>query len=102
MNKELEFLISGLKCDNPSCNHRDDSIEFAQYPGLINSRCPKCNEVWLTQADYDRCVKMYKNASIVIKIWNIIKWFNPTYYFWLLFGDKTKRYSFVKRDFIKK
>lgn len=56
MSKELirvaKFDISGLKCDNPSCDYKDDAIDSEDYAKWIGCPCPKCGENLLTVEDY--------------------------------------------------
>ncbi len=53
MKENVEVKIEGLKCDNASCNYRDDSVKREDYEKHINSECPKCGENLLTEADYN-------------------------------------------------
>jgi len=50
--------ISGLKCDNTSCDYRDDSIKLEEYESYINVPCPECGSPLLTQEDYDQVQKI--------------------------------------------
>ena len=52
--------IGGLKCDNPECDYKDDTIDVVDYEQHIDKPCPDCGESLLTQADYDKVVKMQK------------------------------------------
>ena len=83
----MQIKFSGLKCDNQQCNYRDDSIIFSDYASLVGSRCPKCNEVWLTQEDYEKCIKMYNFIALINKVGGVLKWLNPFHYWRLMFGD---------------
>lgn len=47
--------VSGIKCDNPKCDYKDESVTYEQYPEYINKPCPTCGENLLTQEDYDFC-----------------------------------------------
>jgi phage FluMu protein Com len=93
----MEITISGIKCDNITCNYRNDSVKFSEYPIYINAKCPKCSEVLLTKKCYDQCVQQYKTVSRINFILNVLKWFNPFHYIRLIFGDKRKRYSLTKK-----
>lgn len=53
MKNALVFNISGIKCDHPECNYRDDSVRLEDYPQWLNKPCPLCGSNLLTQADYD-------------------------------------------------
>lgn len=85
----MELNISGLKCDN--CDYRDDSIKFADYKNYINKPCPEYGSNLLTQKEYNECIKYYNWVEMANKIGNILKWFNPLYYWRLIFGDKRKQ-----------
>mgnify|MGYP003665879484 FL=1 len=46
--------ISGLKCDNPECDYKDDTVDSVDYEQHIDKPCPDCGESLLTQDDYDK------------------------------------------------
>ena len=93
----MEVNISGLKCDNTSCGYRNDDIEFKDYPAYINSKCPKCGEIWLTEKEYKDCLKIYTAVSWINKIGRVTRWINPMYYYRLIFGDKRTFFTFTKK-----
>lgn len=89
-----EFKISGLQCDTPHCNYRDDSIQFEDYPSHINTtRCPVCNSVLLTQNDYNRCLSMYAFVDKINRIGHKLRWLNPMYYYRLITKKEAKEYN---------
>jgi hypothetical protein len=59
-------MFSGLKCDNKVCNWEDMSIKYEEYPSRIDSKCPNCESVLLTQEDYNLCeyINEGKNAFV--------------------------------------
>lgn len=61
----MEMNIYGLKCDNPSCDYQDDSIQLEQYEDYIDYPCPKCGSPLLTQADYDTTIAILKSVKLV-------------------------------------
>lgn len=70
--------IKGLKCDNPGCNYRDDTILREEYEKYINHPCPLCGHPILTQADYDALIDIEKiENNPIIKFIKIIE-NNPT------------------------
>ena len=81
MIKKVEVEYQGLKCDNPECGYRDDSIPYKDY--VVGSRCPECDWVWLTQEDMDQVAKMIK----IIQRFNWLRWLNPMNYWRGIFGD---------------
>ncbi|MGL5243845.1 MAG: hypothetical protein ACRC7R_01530 [Sarcina sp.] len=55
MNNKNSIQIKGLKCDNPSCDYRDDEVRYKDYKKFINKGCPKCGTVLLTRKEYLFC-----------------------------------------------
>lgn len=55
--------MGGIKCDNPKCNYKDDSVRVDEYPQYLNKPCPICGENLLTEADY-------KSFMTVLKVVN--------------------------------
>lgn len=51
MKDAIEMNIKGLKCDNPNCDYIDMTIKVEEYEKYVNSKCPKCGEILLTEAD---------------------------------------------------
>lgn len=52
MKDAIEMNIKGLKCDNPNCDYIDMTIKVEEYGKYLNTKCPKCGEILLTEADY--------------------------------------------------
>lgn len=52
MKRRIEITIQGLKCDNPKCDFRDDTIKMEDYPKWLNKPCEKCGENLLTEEDF--------------------------------------------------
>lgn len=50
---DIKFDVGGIKCDNPSCDYRDDSVSYEDYQDWLNKPCPCCGENLLTQEDLD-------------------------------------------------
>jgi hypothetical protein len=65
MENGITTIISGLKCDNSSCDYRDDSIKLEQYESYIDAPCPKCSSPLLTQADYNQVQKILSLVDLV-------------------------------------
>ena len=42
--EKSEVVISGIVCDNPKCDYRDDTVKFEDYPNYVDRPCPKCKE----------------------------------------------------------
>lgn len=64
----MELNIYGLKCDNPSCDYQDNSIQLEQYKDYINYPCPKCSSPLLTQADYDTTMTIIQSVKLAEKL----------------------------------
>ena len=54
MKKNIEIKESGLVCDNPKCDWKDETINYDSYKEWIDKPCPKCGENLLTKDDYKR------------------------------------------------
>lgn len=52
-NSPFVFQISGLKCDAPGCDYRNEDIPLDDYPQWVNRPCPKCSTVLLTEDDLE-------------------------------------------------
>jgi phage FluMu protein Com len=91
----MEIIISGIKCDK--CNWKDMTVPFEKYTDYLNKKCPSCNSILLTQYDYDYdfCLNVYKIINILNRINKFAKWFNPIYYYRLIFGDKRKNSKII-------
>jgi len=92
-----EFKISGLQCDTPHCNYKNDTIQFEDYPKYINVKCPVCGSSLLTEQDYQRCVFMYAFVDKANKIANFFKWFNPMFYYRLITKKKEDETIYSER-----
>lgn len=64
----MELNIYGLKCDNPTCDYQDNSIQLEQYEDYINHPCPECGAPLLTQADYDTTLTIIKSIQSAAKL----------------------------------
>ena len=69
----LTMKCSGIKCDNPKCDYRDDTVSFEDYINWVNKPCPKCGSNLLTQKDYYNCVFLAKFSNVVNKIFPKVK-----------------------------
>lgn len=52
----MEFVkiqkMGGIKCDNPNCTYRNESVDIGDYSGWIDKPCPLCGANLLTKEDY--------------------------------------------------
>lgn len=60
--------IGGIKCDNPLCDYRDETVDYREYKEWINRPCPKCGANLLTKADY----RAFKRLLALLKVSNFI------------------------------
>lgn len=68
MNNAIELNIGGLKCDNPNCDYIDNEIDAKDYEKYLNSKCPKCGEILLTEADFNNVKFLMRMAEFANKI----------------------------------
>jgi len=54
----VSILFSGIKCDNPECNWKDDTVKQEEYPQYVNKPCPCCGENLMTE----ECFKEVQKA----------------------------------------
>lgn len=81
--------ISGITCID--CPWGDMSVPFEDYPHYIDEPCPNCGSNLLTQEGYNMCINLYKAVYYYDAIADILKWFNPMFYWRLIFGDKRRQ-----------
>ena len=65
MEKRIEEVGNGLKCDNPECDWKDETIKSDDMEKYLNAPCPKCGENILTEQDY-------KNTKLVLSMVDFI------------------------------
>ncbi len=63
--KNVEYNETGLQCDNPNCDWKDESIQFKDYKSHINAPCPKCGENILTETDYANAKHLHDMLDFV-------------------------------------
>jgi hypothetical protein len=56
--------ISGIQCDNPSCDYKDMSVRFEDYVDWLNRPCPKCGDNLLTQESLDQCQALVEAVEL--------------------------------------
>lgn len=64
--KNVEYNISGIKCDN--CNYYKDDVKYEEYIHYINKPCPECGFNLLTQDDYDKCNTLVNTLDQINKM----------------------------------
>jgi len=79
----IDYKINGIKCDNPNCDFRDDTVKFEDYPLWLNKPCPKCGCNLLTKKDLE-------TTKTLIKLVNIINWVIHPFMFIFKKGKRVK------------
>lgn len=72
--KELIHIekVGGLKCDNPECDYKDDTIDVSDYKYFINCPCPQCGCNLLTKEDYKSSVRVLRAIKFINLIAKLI------------------------------
>ena len=72
MKDVITTTAGGIKCDNSSCDYRDDTVSVSDYHDWLNRPCPKCGSNLLTEADYlsvkyifEMIAKVNENPEII-------------------------------------
>ena len=65
MEKRIEATQTGIKCDNETCDYRDDTVQRDEYPYWINQECPKCSDNLLTEEDHEQSEDMFKVIDFI-------------------------------------
>lgn len=50
------LVDSGLKCDAPNCDWKDESISFDDFEKWLDAPCPKCGSNLLTEEDLNNSI----------------------------------------------
>lgn len=65
MEKFIESVSGGLKCDNPKCDWKDETVSIEKLSEWINAKCPKCGENVLTYEDFQNAQKLLQMAAFI-------------------------------------
>ena len=49
----IKMKVKGLKCDNPDCDWKDESVEYEEYEKWVGRPCPCCGQNVLTKGDFE-------------------------------------------------
>lgn len=77
----IDYKVGGIKCDNPTCDFKDMSVEYKDFPVWLNKPCPKCGCNLLTQKDLDA-------LKVLLGLVNIINLITSPFIF--LFKNKKR------------
>ena len=91
MQKNAEYTIGGLKCDNSKCDYTDPTIDFKDIEKWIDAPCPKCGENLLTKDDYF-------NAKMTVAAFDFINSIPPE----LLVNDPDVKLSPDRQELLDK
>lgn len=83
-------LISGIKCD--SCDYKDESVPYENYPQYLNRPCPCCGAPLLTEADYAFCQTMMAYVEAINELDRSVSGENTAVRFELNGTGKAKMY----------
>lgn len=64
----IDYKIKGIKCDNPDCDFRDDTVKYEDYPLWLNKPCPKCGANLLTKEDLETTKTLIKIVNIINRV----------------------------------
>ena len=67
MNDAIVPIAGGIKCDNSTCDYRDDDVPVSGYPDWLNRPCPKCGSNLLTEADYQAVKSIFELIDSINK-----------------------------------
>ena len=68
MKNALELQILGIKCDNKSCDYKNENVKYEEFDEWLNKPCPKCGENLLTEADLNTMISLIKITNFLNKI----------------------------------
>ena len=60
--------ITGIKCDTPGCDYREDDVPMEDYEEWLDRECPLCGANLLTQDDLNTVKLMSAMVAIANKI----------------------------------
>jgi|SaaInlStandDraft_4_1057021.scaffolds.fasta_scaffold107247_3 hypothetical protein len=64
MKTAASIKISGIKCDNPSCDYTNEEVALDEYENWLNKPCPCCGENLLTEDDFNTVKLMVAMVQI--------------------------------------
>lgn len=65
MQNNIEYKETGLKCDNPECGWKDETIPFEETEQWVNKPCPQCGQNVLTQEDYEQYALLIAGIKLI-------------------------------------
>jgi hypothetical protein len=61
----IEMKSTGLLCDNPVCDWKDESIGLENFREWLNAPCPKCGSNLLTEEDLTNVEAMIFTTNFI-------------------------------------
>lgn len=76
----MEIKISGIQCDNPSCDYEELGNDWGNTAeevlstseSYLNQPCPKCGESLLTPADHEAVKMMFSLQPLANELENVM------------------------------
>jgi len=59
MKENIQIKGTGIKCDNPTCDWKDETVNHSDLKNWLNALCPKCGENVLTPEDFENVQMLY-------------------------------------------
>ena len=59
------YRVKGIKCNNPACDYRNDTVRLEDWPEWLNKPCPKCGSNLLTLQDLIASVRLIATIHAV-------------------------------------
>jgi len=61
-----------IVCDNPQCDYEETLDEDCNIATYVNKQCPKCQQILLTQDDYETSLKVENTVNTINKLFGWI------------------------------
>lgn len=55
----IQVQSTGIKCDNPNCDYKDESVKFEDFEEWLNKPCPECGWNLLTNEDFENIKDLF-------------------------------------------
>ena len=65
MVQAFTYEIEGLQCDAPGCGYVNHDAKLEDYESYVNTPCPSCGAILLTEADMRTVNIMLATAGLV-------------------------------------
>lgn len=66
MKQHIDLKETGtIKCDEPGCDYKLEDVAYANLHEHVNSTCPKCGSVLVTNQDYMKVMSLIENVRLI-------------------------------------